>query len=297
MQEISGYFSRMANYLSTISVWDVIDILIVAYLFYKVLELVRKTSSYNLAKGLLVLIIVLWLSGPSVFNLTMINFLLRKTFEIGLIALVIIFQPELRKLLSKMGSRNFYGIFSPKLQANSALESAITQTVLACEQMSKTKTGALIIFERSVKLSDIMTTGTIIDADITAELLKNIFYPKAPLHDGALIVRNARIAAAGCVLPLTSKTNLSKDLGMRHRAGIGASEVSDAITIIVSEESGGISVAVEGMLKRNLSVAMLEQLLRKELVTEEVKKNSALEYFSRLIGKQKGNSDGTEKKN
>lgn len=297
MQEISGYFSRMANYLSTISVWDVIDILIVAYLFYKVLELVRKTSSYNLAKGLLVLIIVLWLSGPSVFNLTMINFLLRKTFEIGLIALVIIFQPELRKLLSKMGSRNFYGIFSPKVQANSALESAITQTVLACEQMSKTKTGALIIFERSVKLSDIMTTGTIIDADITAELLKNIFYPKAPLHDGALIVRNARIAAAGCVLPLTSKTNLSKDLGMRHRAGIGASEVSDAITIIVSEESGGISVAVEGMLKRNLSVAMLEQLLRKELVTEDVKKNSALEYFSRLIGKQKGNSDGTEKKN
>lgn len=277
----------MVNYLSTISFWDVVDILIVAYLFYKVLELVRKTSSYNLAKGLLVLLIVLWLSGPSVFNLTMINFILRKAFEIGFIALVIIFQPELRKLLSKMGSRNFYGIFSPRVQANSEMESAITQTVLACESMSKTKTGALIIFERSVKLSDIMTTGTMIDAEITAELLKNIFYPKAPLHDGALIVRNARIASAGCVLPLTAKTNLSKDLGMRHRAGIGASEVSDAVTVIVSEESGGISVAVEGMLKRNLSVVMLEQILRKELVTEDAKKSSALEVFSRLFDKRK----------
>lgn len=287
----------MINYLATISVWDVVDILIVAYLFYKVIDLVRKTSSYNLAKGIFVLLVALWLSGPSLLNLTMINFILRKTVEIGFIALVIIFQPELRKLLSKIGNRNFYGIFSPKARAGSEMESAITQTALACEQMSKTKTGALIIFERSVKLSDIMTTGTIIDADITAELLKNIFYPKAPLHDGALIIRNARISAAGCVLPLTSKTNLSKDLGMRHRAGIGASEVSDAVIIIVSEETGAISVAVEGMLKRNLSVAMLEKLLRSELVTEEVGKRSAAETLSRLFAKIKVNDDGKEKKN
>ena len=218
----------------------------------------------------------------------MINFILRKAVEIGLIALVIIFQPELRKLLSRMGSKDFYGIFSPKTQITSKAESAITQTVLACEQMSKTKTGALIIFERNMKLSDIMTTGTIINADITAELLKNIFYPKAPLHDGALIIRNFRIAAAGCVLPLTA---------MRHRAGIGASEISDAITVIVSEETGGISVAIEGMLKRNLSVAMLEQILRKELVVEETKKSTAAEVFSRFFDKHKVNKDGTEKKN
>ncbi len=297
MQDVSNYFLRMLNYLSTISFWDVVDILIVAFLFYKVIDLVRKTSSYNLAKGILVLLVVLWLSGPSVFNLTMINFILRKAVEIGLIALVIIFQPELRKLLSKMGSKNFYGIFSPKVQTNSIADSAITQTVLACEQMSKTKTGALIVFERGVMLNDIMTTGTIIDAGITAELLKNIFYPKAPLHDGALIVRNFRIAAAGCVLPLTSKTNLSKDLGMRHRAGIGVSEVSDAITVIVSEETGGISIAVEGMLKRNLSVSMLEQILRKELIVEETKKSTAVEVFSRFFNKRKVNDDGTEKKN
>ena len=124
-----------------------------------------------------------------------------------------------------------------------------------------------------------MTTGTIINADITAELLKNIFYPKAPLHDGALIIRNFRIAAAGCVLPLTAKTNLSKDLGMRHRAGIGASEISDAITVIVSEETGGISVAIEGMLKRNLSVAMLEQILRKELVLKKQRRVPQLKFF------------------
>lgn len=295
MQDFSSYFLRMLNYLSTISFWDVIDILIVAYLFYKVIDLVRKTSSYNLAKGILLLLIFLWLSGPSVFNLTMINFILRKAVEIGLIALVIIFQPELRKLLSRMGSKDFYGIFSQKTQITSKAESAITQTVLACEQMSKTKTGALIIFEHNMKLSDIMTTGTIINADITAELLKNIFYPKAPLHDGALIIRNFRIAAAGCVLPLTAKTNLSKDLGMRHRAGIGASEISDAITVIVSEETGGISVAIDGMLKRNLSVAMLEQILRKELVVEETKKSTAAEVFL-VFDKHKVNKDGTEKR-
>ena len=285
----------MLNYISTIGFWDAVDILIVAYLFYKVIDLVRKTSSYNIAKGILFLLIAIFLSG--VAHLTMINYILKKTVEIGLIALVIIFQPELRKLLAKMGSQNLYGIFSPKLRAESEVEAAITQTVLACDQMSKTKTGALIIFERNIKLSDIMTTGTIIDADTTAELLKNIFYPKAPLHDGALIIRNARIAAAGCVLPLTNKTNLSKDLGMRHRAGIGASEQSDAVIVIVSEETGAISIAVEGMLKRNLNLSTFEKLLRNELVQEESRKSAASEIFSRFFDKRKVNSDGTEKKN
>ena len=295
MQELSSYFIRMLNYISTIGFWDAIDILIVAYLFYKVIDLVRKTSSYNIAKGILFLLIAIFISG--VAHLTMVNYILKKTVEIGLIALVIIFQPELRKLLAKVGSQNLYGIFSSKSRAESEIEAAITQTVLACDQMSKTKTGALIIFERNIKLSDIMTTGTIIDADTTAELLKNIFYPKAPLHDGALIIRNARIAAAGCVLPLTNKTNLSKDLGMRHRAGIGASEQSDAVIVIVSEETGAISIAVEGMLKRNLNLATFEKLLRNELIQEESRKNTASEIFSRFFDKRKVNSDGTEKKN
>lgn len=178
MNGIAGFFHEIGDLVLSIGFSDVVDILIVAYLIYKVISLVRKTSSYNLAKGLLVLLIALWLSG--IFKLTMINYVLRKAVEIGLIALVIIFQPELRKLLAKMGSRKFYGFFSQKEQNSSELESAIAQTVLACEQMSKTKTGALILFERNIMLNDLMATGTIIDADTTAELLKNIFYPKAP---------------------------------------------------------------------------------------------------------------------
>lgn len=295
MNAVAGFFQEIGSLVTTIGFADIIDILIVAYLIYKVIDLIRKTSSYNLAKGLLVLLIALWLSG--IFKLTMINYLLRKAVEIGLIALVIIFQPELRKLLAKMGSRKFYGFFSAKEQNSSEIEDAITQTVLACEQMSKTKTGALILFERSMMLNDIMTTGTRIDASITAELLKNIFYPKAPLHDGAVVIKKARIAAAGCVLPLTANNNLSKDLGMRHRAGIGASEQSDAIVVIVSEETGAISVAIEGMLKRNLDKQTFEKLLRNELVQEEVKKNTASEFISRIFDKHKVNGNEAEEKN
>ena len=183
------------------------------------------------------------------------------------------------------------------LTKSSELESAIAQTVLACEQMSKTKTGALILFERNIMLNDLMATGTIIDADTTAELLKNIFYPKAPLHDGAVIIKKGRIASAGCVLPLTSNNNLSKDLGMRHRAGIGASEQSDAVVVIVSEETGAISVAIEGMLKRNLDKQTFEKLLHNELVREEVGKNTASELISRIFGRHKVNGDEAEEKN
>lgn len=295
MNTVASFFQDIGNLISTMGFADIIDILIVAYLIYKVIDLIRKTSSYNLARGLLVLLIALWLSG--MFKLAMINYILRKAVDIGLIALVIIFQPELRKLLAKMGSRNFYGFFSSKVHETSEIDAAITQTVLACEQMSKTKTGALILFERNIMLNDIMATGTFIDADITAELLKNIFYPKAPLHDGAVVVRKSRIAAAGCVLPLTSNNNLSKDLGMRHRAGIGASEQSDALVVIVSEETGAISVAIEGMLKRNLDKQTFEKLLRNELVQEEVKKNTASEFISRIFDKRKVNGNESEEKN
>ena len=295
MNTVAGFFQDIGNLISTIGFADIVDILIVAYLIYKVIDLIRKTSSYNLARGLLVLLIALWLSG--MFKLAMINYLLRKAVDIGLIALVIILQPELRKLLAKMGSRTFYGFFSSKAHETSEIDAAITQTVLACEQMSKTKTGALILFERNMKLNDIMATGTNIDSDITAELLKNIFYPKAPLHDGAAVIRKSRIAAAGCVLPLTSNNNLSKDLGMRHRAGIGASEQSDALVVIVSEETGAISVAIEGMLKRNLDKQTFEKILRNELVQEEVKKNTAAEVISRIFDKHKVNANESEENN
>lgn len=268
MEAISTVTAKAWNYLTTMGIADIVDILIVAFLIYKAIGFVRKTNSYNLAKGLILILIMLGLSD--ILKLTMINSLLRKAVELGLIALLILFQPELRRILERMGS----SFSSGKPVSESVMESAIAQTVLACTEMSASRTGALIIFERKVKLNDIMSTGTIINADATAELIKNIFYNKAPLHDGALIVRGSRLAAAGCVLPLTKSTNLSKDLGMRHRAGIGLSEQSDAVVVIVSEETGSISVAIEGMLKRHLTASTFEKLLRSELIQDEDDENN-----------------------
>lgn len=263
MEVFSNGLSRSVNYLSTMGISDFLDIIIVAYLIYKAIGFVRRTNSNNLAKGLVVFLLALW--GSDIFSLTMINFLLRKTAELGLIALLILFQPELRRLLERMGS----GFASGRSSSGTVMDSAISQTVQACCDMSASKTGALIIFERGVALNSIISTGTVINADTTAELLKNMFFNKAPLHDGAVIIRDGRIAAAGCVLPLTQRTNLSKDLGMRHRAGIGLSEESDAVIIVVSEETGAISVAMDGMLKRHLSGEALDKLLRGELIREE----------------------------
>lgn len=263
MEVFSNGLSRSVNYLSTMGISDFLDIIIVAYLIYKAIGFVRRTNSNNLAKGLVVFLLALW--GSDIFSLTMINFLLRKTAELGLIALLILFQPELRRLLERMGS----GFASGRSSSGTVMDSAISQTVQACCDMSNSKTGALIIFERGVALNSIISTGTVINADTTAELLKNMFFNKAPLHDGAVIIRDGRIAAAGCVLPLTQRTNLSKDLGMRHRAGIGLSEESDAVIIVVSEETGAISAAMDGMLKRHLSGEALDKLLRGELIREE----------------------------
>lgn len=290
MGALSNSLSGAINYLLTIRISDFIDIIIVAYLIYKAIWFLRRTNSYNLAQGLLILLVVLWLS--EVFRLTMINNLLRKAVELGLIALLILFQPELRRILERMGS----SFHSGKAASSTAMDMAIAQTVLACSDMSASRTGALIIFERNVNLNNIMSTGTIINADTTAELIKNIFFNKAPLHDGALIVRNGRIAAAGCVLPLTQSTNLSKELGMRHRAGIGLSEQSDAVVIIVSEESGSISMAIDGMLKRHLSPPMLDKLLHSELIQDddEQDKRSLRSIINKLFGTE---FNGDEKNN
>lgn len=262
METVSTALGSSLNYIMTIGIADVVDIVIVAYLIFKAIWFVRKTNSFNLAKGLGIILIILWASY--IFNLKMINYLLRKAVELGLIAIVILFQPELRRMLERMGS-NFA---SGRQDESTELDAAIAQTVLACSDMADTKTGALIIFERKVNLNDIMSTGTIINSDTTAELIKNLFFNKAPLHDGAVVIRDGRIAAAGCVLPLTHK-NLSKELGMRHRAGIGISEQSDAVVIVVSEETGYISAAMEGTLKRHLTPATLDKILRAELIHEE----------------------------
>ena len=292
MEVISNALSWAGNYLSTIRISDAVDILIVTFLIYKAIWFVRRTNSYNLAKGLILILVALWLSD--IFKLTMINSLLKRAVELGLIALLILFQPELRRVLERMGS----SFSSGHAVASSATEQAIAQTVLACTEMSASRTGALIIFERNVKLNDIMSTGTIINSDTTAELLKNLFYNKAPLHDGAVIIRDGRIAAAGCVLPLTKSRNLSKDLGMRHRAGIGLSEQSDAVVVIVSEETGSVSVAIEGMLKRHLTASVFEKLLRSELISDEDEssKRGFANYFKKFFKVKKYEEDKPDEK-
>ena len=289
MEAIANAFRRTFNLMATIGAADVIDILIVAYLIYKAIRFVRKTNSYNLAKGIIVVLVVFLVSD--LLSLTMINFILRKAVELGLIALLILFQPELRRILERMGSR----FTSSRKVTGTVFESAIAQIVMACRDMSASRTGALMIFERNVSLDNIMTTGTVVNADVTAELIKNLFYNKAPLHDGAVIMRDARIAAAGCVLPLTQSTNLSKELGMRHRAGIGLSEQSDAVVVIVSEETGSISVAVEGMLKRHLTTAMLDKILHKELVQDEDELNKKQNWIETVKNFFKVNKDEEEK--
>ncbi len=267
MNSFGETLSMAINYIKTIGITDILDILIVAVIIYQLFMLVSRTNSARIARGIAVLLVVLWLSG--VLHLNMINYLLRKAVEIGLIALVVLFQPELRRLLEKMGSsRRLKGFFGGELQTLN-MDGVITQTVLACADMSRSRTGALIVFERDNQLTEPISTGTLVDASVTAELLKNIFFVKAPLHDGAVIIRDGRIAAAGCMLPMSGNLNLSKELGMRHRAGIGMSERSDAVVVIVSEETGAISAAVDGMLKRHLSTETLETLLRRELLPEE----------------------------
>ncbi|MGN1002282.1 MAG: diadenylate cyclase CdaA [Oscillospiraceae bacterium] len=285
MNSISELVSRSINYIKTIGIADVFDIIVIAFLIYKLIGLIRKNNMIKVARGLLVLLLVLWASD--ILGLSMVNFLLRNAVELGLIALVILFQPELRRLLEKVGSSRITGLFGSEFQSLH-VEGAITQAVLACSEMSKSRTGALIVFERDNMLTEPISTGTILDAEVTAELLKNIFFVKAPLHDGAVIIKEGRICAAGCMLPMSSNMNLSKELGMRHRAGIGMSERSDAVVVIVSEETGSISVAVDGMLKRHLSAETVETLLRKELVTEDAGAKRRRNPLDLLRGKKNG---------
>ena len=292
MEVIGSALEKATKYLMTIGISDFVDIIIVAYLLYKFIWLARKSNFSNVAKGIVLIIVGLWLS--EVLKLTMINYLLRKVLELGLIALLIIFQPELRRLLERLGSTFSNG----KALNGTAINDVITQTVNACMSMSETHTGALIIFERSVSLTHIISNGTIINSDVSAELLKNIIFKNATLHDGAVIIRNMKIAAAGCVLPLTDRTNLNKELGTRHKAGIGMSEKSDAVVVIVSEETGAVSVAIDGMLKRHLTEESLSRILHAELVKEqnEDDKHDIITHFKNFFKEKNYEEDKRDEK-
>lgn len=288
---LKGVLEVAWNYIQMVKITDILDIAIIAFLIYKIITFTVKTNTARGFKGILLIIIAMWMS--SLLKLNVINFLLGKTMELGILAIIILFQPELRRILERVGSGKMFNIFGRQLK-ESRIETAIVQTVLACADMSRSRIGALIIFEREIKIDDPIKTGTIINADTSAELLKNIFYPKAPLHDGAVIIRNDQIAAAGCMLPLSTNPNLSRDLGMRHRAGIGMSEVSDAVVVIVSEETGSISVSVDGMLKRHLALDTFERLLRNELMPDEEPKVTTVDKVKNTL-KVKRNAEGKNK--
>lgn len=278
--EVSGWILR---YLLSIEISDILDIALMAFILYKIFTLVQSTKAASLVKGLMIFLAALVVS--SALHLNGINYIMRSMANLGLLALIILFQPEIRRVLEQVGSRRFTALFIHE-ETVGAVEQAISQTVLACTEMSQTRTGALIVFEREMQLDDMVRSGTVLDAAVSGELLKNIFFVKAPMHDGAVIVRHGRVLGAGCMLPLSKNVNLSRDLGMRHRAGIGMSEHSDAVVVIVSEETGSISAAVGGMLKRHLAPETLKRLLHNELMSDaqEEKKPPQITLINQLFG-------------
>ena len=277
-----GYFP-----LIRIQLADLLDIAIMTGVIYKLLWMLRKTSSGRVLRGILILLLAMVVS--SAISLTATSFLLKQVVELGVLVLVILFQPEIRRFLERMGSGGLGLVFASNREPGAELETAIQQTTEAYTDMSRDKVGALMVFERQNLLDDVIKTGTALDCGVSSELLKNIFWNKAPLHDGAVIVRKGRIVGAGCMLPLSGNVNLSRDLGMRHRAGIGMSEHSDAVVVIVSEETGSISAAVGGMLKRHLAPETLERLLRNELLNDndKEKRSSQIPLLGQIFGGRK----------
>ena len=273
---------------------DYLDILVVAFLIYKLLPLLKTPHIMRLARTVIALVAIAWITG--VAKLYTINWLLNQLLAIGLLAFVVLFQPELRRMLDHLGNvklTKFFGMSRPVQET----DAVITQTVRACEAMSREQVGALIVFARDQRLEEYFKTGTSIDAQVSDQLVRNIFFKNSPLHDGAMIIRDGRIAAAGCVLPLSTNENLAPELGTRHRAGVGMSEATDAVVVIVSEENGAISVAAGGMLKRSLTVSTLDKLLRQELHTiepEETGGNFPAQVLRKLSGRAE--EDGSYEK-
>lgn len=280
----------ISNIISGIEVTDIIDILIVTFLVYNVLGFVRTSRAWQLAKGLLIIVAAAIISGYCHFYV--INWMLEKVLSVGIIALVVVFQPELRRALEFLGRGKFATrTFSMDVENISANVNVIVSSI---DYFSQRKEGAIIVIERETALSDISETGTILDSRLSEQTLENIFYKGSPLHDGAVILRSDRIYAAGCVLPLTSNQNLSKDLGTRHRAGIGITEVSDAVALIVSEETGIISMAVDGKLNRFLDLKTVEKFLL-NMYLNELDENQTI--WQKILGSWKGLKNGTKEKN
>lgn len=285
-----GTLSLMWQQIQGMGWSDYLDIILVAFLIYKLLPLFRSTGTMRIAW--VVGVIIVMASITDLLELHTLSYLFSQVLAVGLLALVVLFQPELRRMidhLSNMKLKNLLGSAKPQQE----MVTVIAQTVHACEVMSRQKIGALIVFARDNRLDEYFKTGTMIEGRVSEQLIRNVFFPKAALHDGAMIIRDGLVTAAGCVLPLSDSERLSLDLGTRHRAAVGMSEVSDAVVVVVSEETGVISVAVGGVLKRQLAPQTLEKLLRNELCPEDETKqesltDKAVEVYKKLQKKVKG---------
>ncbi len=274
--------------------FDIIDILIMAFLIYKAICFLRESRAGQLIKGIIILFVIYFIADW--WELASLNWVLSKVMDSIIIAAAVIFQPELRRILEKVGHTKF-----GKSQILGSEENEMAKCIEAVGKaiavMQEKRVGALIVFERKTLLGDIVDTGTVINAEASSSMLNNVFFPKSPLHDGALIIRDARLYAAGCILPLTNREDLNLQLGTRHRAAIGMTENSDAVVLVVSEETGIISIVINGQITRNYSAVSAEAELSRLLLTDEKEQNTGLlsKTISYIKPKLKSLGKGSEK--
>ena len=261
----SDFIYPLIDLVTHIKITDIIDILIIAYLTYKLYELMKETRAEQLVKGIFIIFIALRIS--EILNLRTFHWILSNTMTVGLMAIIVVFQPELRRILEQLGRTNIIS----RVNSISKESDTINEVVQASLSLSRQKIGALIVFERKTGINEIIQTGTDLNADVSRELLINIFIPNTPLHDGAVVIRRNYIKAAACFLPLTENKNLNKDLGTRFRAAFGITEKSDCLSLVVSEETGSISIAINSKLYRDLNEERLRNMLTQNLISEKTK--------------------------
>lgn len=291
-ENISEYFGLLQQYpIKLVSL--ILDLTIVIFIIVKILKLAKKSRAIQLIKGIVFFILITWISG--LLNLNIVHSVLTAFLPSGVIALVVIFQPEIRRALEQLGTNKLTNFFGMEKSLEVRTRENIYKIVIAVQEMAKTKTGALIVIQRDISLSDIVATGIEMDSEISPQILVNIFVPKTPLHDGAVIINNNKIVAAACILPLANSSDISKDLGTRHRAAVGISKEYDAIAIVVSEESGKVSIAKDGTLIADVKEEALKKILIKNIVTDrlENKKENKIKRLKN-IRKIKNEKKSTE---
>ncbi len=291
MAGFNAFWSQILYAISNIRFFDLLDIAVIAYIIYQAIKFLRDSRAWQLVKGLIVLLAVYLIA--TWFELATLKWLLTIVGESLIVIAVIVFQPELRRMLESVGRSNLRRIGKNQLidSEREKIEKYISGICKAVNNMHENKVGALIVFERDTPLGEIINTGTTVDAVISDELVQNIFYPKSPLHDGGMIVRGDRIMAAGCILPLTANSELNSELGTRHRAALGMSEVSDAVVVVVSEETGIISVALDGKIERNFNHITLREYLNDALITEKENKKSIYREWLERVFSRKSNKE------